>query len=149
MKKDNYTGKLTKDIINSGELLPEFLPIWMWSDFLIDNFKTGKENLILDGLARRVDEAPVLDKALKFYNRRKPEVIILNVSHEWGVERLLKRGRHDDHEEHIKKRIEWYDTNVVPTIEFFRNNPDYTVHEINGEQTIEEVHEEIIKKING
>lgn len=147
-KKDNYSSKLTNNILESGELLPEFLPIWIWTDFLIDNVKTGKEHLILDGLARRVDEAPVLDKALKFYDREKPEVIILNVSPEWSMKQLLERGRHDDHEEHIKRRIEWYDVNVVPTVELFRNNPYYIVHEINGEQSIEEVHEEIIKKIN-
>lgn len=148
VKKENHSSKLTKNILESGELLPEFLPIWIWTDFLIDNVKTGKEHLILDGLVRRVGEAPVLDKALKFYNREKPEVIILNVSHEWSMKRLLERGRHDDHEDNIKLRIEWYDTNVVPTVDFFRSNPDYAVHEINGEQTIEEVHNEIIKKIN-
>lgn len=149
MEKDSYTGKLTKNIVDNGELMPEFLPIWIWTDFLIHNFKTGKEHLILDGLARRVDEAPVLDKALKFYKREKPEIIILNVSHQWSMKRLLERGRHDDYEDNIKLRIQWYDANVVPTIEFFKNNPDYIVHEINGEQTIEEVQEEIIKKING
>ena len=147
IEKDNHTSRLTKNILEDGGLLPEFLPIWIWTDFFINNFKTGREHLILDGLARRVDEAPVLDKALKFYNREKPEVIILNVSQEWGVERLLKRGRHDDYEDNIKLRIEWYDANVAPTIEFFRNNPDYIIHEINGEQTIEEVHNEIVSKL--
>lgn len=147
IKSDNYSSKLTKNLLENGKLLPEFLPIWIWTDFFVKNFKTGKEHLILDGLARRVDEAPVLDNALKFYGREKPEVIILNVSHEWGVKRLLERGRHDDNKADIKRRIEWYDSNVVPTIQFFRNNSDYLVHEINGEQTIEQVHEEIVSKL--
>lgn len=148
IKRDNYSSKLTKNTLEAGELLPEFLPVWIWTDFLIDNLKTGKEHLILDGLARRVNEALVLDNALKFYSREKPDVIILNVSPQWSIQRLLERGRYDDNEADIKKKIEWYNSDVIPTIKFFRENPNYTVHEINGEQTIEKVNEEIIKKIN-
>lgn len=147
IKRNNYSSKLTKNLLENGKLLPEFLPIWIWTNFFVENFKTGKEHLILDGLARRMDEAPVLDKALKFYSRENPEVIILNVSREWSIERLLERGRHDDNKEHIERRIDWYDANVVPTIKFFRNNSDYIIHDIDGEQTIEKVHLDIIQKL--
>lgn len=146
-KDDSYTSHLTRDVIENGSLMPEFLPIWTWSNFLINNF-TGKENLILDGLARRVDEAPVLDGALKFYKSEKPSVIILNVSDSWSTKRLTERGRRDDNKEGIKRRIDWYKLNVIPTIEFFRNQiSTYNTYDINGEQTIEEVHNEIIGKL--
>lgn len=149
LAKDNsYTSQLTRNVIENGKLMPEFLPIWIWSNFLINNF-TGEENLILDGLARRVDEAPVLDGALKFYKSEKPSVIILNVSDEWSTQRLTERGRKDDNKEGIKRRIDWYKSNVIPTIEFFRKHtPTYNIYDINGEQTVEEVHNEIMKKIN-
>jgi adenylate kinase family enzyme len=57
------------------------------------------------------------------------------------------RGRLDDSDEEIKKRLDWYKANVVPAIEYFKNDPDYKFVSINGEQTIEEVHREIMQKL--
>ena len=145
--KENHTANLTKEVMNAGGLMPEFMPIWIWTNFLIENF-TGDEHLVLDGLSRRPHEAPILDSALKFYKREYPTIIALNVGREWATERLLGRGREDDKPEDIKKRVEWYDTNVIPAIEYFRNNGRFTVLDINGERSKEEVHKEIIEKIN-
>jgi adenylate kinase len=146
-KLDYYTSRRTADVINSGHLMPAFLPIWIWTDFLIKNLDEN-DHIIFDGLVRRADEAPIFDGAMKFYARKKPYIILLNVSEKWATERLLERRRSDDKTEEIKKRIDWYRTDVVPTLDFFKNNDYYTFLEINGEQTIEQVHEEIIKKID-
>lgn len=147
MSQDSHTARLTKETVEAGKLMPEFMPIWLWTNFLIENF-TGDEHLVLDGLSRRPHEAPILDSALKFYKREYPTIVVINASREWARERLLGRGRGDDNEEDIKKRVEWYDTNVVPAIEYFRNNGRYTVIDINGEQTKEEVHRDIVSAID-
>lgn len=144
---DNHTAKLTKARMEEGGLMPEFMPIKMWADYLVDNF-TGEEHLLLDGLARRPHEAPILDSALKFYKREYPTMIVINVSREWATQRLLGRGRGDDNLDDIKRRVEWYDTNVVPAIEYFRNNGRFTVLDINGEQPIDGVYKELIGKID-
>ncbi len=146
MTRNNYTAQKVEDVLAEGGLLPEFLPIWVWTNFLIENY-TGVEHLILDGISRRVSEAPVLDAALKFYHLDKPDVILIDTSLEWAKERLLGRGRADDTEEDIKERLEWYEENVVPTIDFFRDNPDYNFVEVNGEQSIEGVHKDIVSKL--
>jgi len=143
---DTHTHKLVKEVLDRGGLLPAFLPIWVWTGLFINSFR-GVEHLIFDGLGRRVAEAPVLDGALKFYKREKPDVILLNVSREWATQCLKKRGRHDDTDEEIKKRLNWFDAYVAPTIKFFMNNPDYRFRDINGEQTIEKVHQDIIAKV--
>ncbi|WKZ26402.1 MAG: nucleoside monophosphate kinase [Candidatus Paceibacterota bacterium] len=140
-----YTSRLTKEIIDKGGLLPAFLPVWLWTSHLNENF-TGEEDLVLDGLCRRPYEAPVLDSALKFYKLDKPFVVSLNVSRDWSMERLKSRGRKDDTEEYINSRLDWYEKEVAPSVDFFRNNPDYNLLEINGEQPIEKVYEEIIQK---
>src|SRR3989344_985591 len=98
---------------------------------------TGKEHLILDGLSRRVAEAPVLSAALKFYKREKPCVIVLNVSRKWSMDRLKERGRYDDAEKEINRRLDWYDANVAPTIEYFKKDAYYKYLEIDGEQPVE------------
>ncbi|HEY0221046.1 MAG TPA: nucleoside monophosphate kinase [Candidatus Paceibacterota bacterium] len=142
----SFTAKLTKEIMTNGGLLPEFLPIWIWTEYLIKHV-SGDEHMVLDGLSRRAHEAPILDSAMRFYKREKPFVLSVEVSGEWAKERLLGRGRVDDSEKEIEERIAWYYENVVPAMEYFKNNPNYNFIPVNGEQTIEEVHNEIMSKI--
>lgn len=142
----SYTAALVKGVMSTGALLPEFLPIWMWTEILVHDFK-GHENIIFEGVSRREHEAPILDSAMRFYKRENPFVISLKVSKEWATERLNARGRYDDTPADIVERLNWYDKNVVPAIEFFKNDPYYKFIEVNGEKSIEEVHEEIVKKL--
>lgn len=146
IEEAGLSAELARKIMSEGGLLPSFIPIWIWTNYFVRHL-AGHEHLILDGLARRLYEAPVLDDALKFYNRAKPFVISINVSREWATERLMNRGRVDDNKLDIGSRLDWYDTNVSPTIEYFKSNPYYTTLDINGEQTIEDVHKEIMTKI--
>ncbi|MCC2631239.1 MAG: adk, adenylate kinase, adenylate kinase [Candidatus Paceibacter sp.] len=139
------TAQLTKKVMTEGGLLPSFVPIWIWTNYFV-RYLDGSEHLILDGLSRRSYEAPVLDDALKFFNREKPFVIILNVSDHLAREHLLSRGRSDDNKLDIDSRLDWFKTNVDPTIDYFKKNSYYTVLEIDGEQSIKEVHQEILKR---
>lgn len=146
-KQNTYTAKKVRNILEEGGLLPAFLAVWVWSNFFMGKY-TGEEHLLLDGVTRRVDEAPVLSDALKFYGKDKnPAVVILNVSRETAVKYLMKRGRYDDNEDDINERLDWFEENTIPAIDFFRNNPDYKIHEIDGEKSIEEVHEQLIKSL--
>jgi len=147
IKEVGLAQELTSKIMSEGGLLPSFLPIWIWTHTFIRNLN-GKEHLVLDGLSRRAYEAPILHDALKFYNREKPTVIVINVSKEWSKQHLLSRGRADDKTNDIDARLEWYDTNVMPTIDFFRQNDYYKVIDINGEQSIEKVNADIIAAIS-
>ncbi|MFH1626626.1 MAG: nucleoside monophosphate kinase [bacterium] len=145
-KGNSYTQKLTKKIVEVGGLLPESIAICRWQQYLIKNF-TGKENIIFDGISRKFLEAQILDKTLKFYNIQKYKVIHINTSSSWCTEKLLARNRKDDTKKGIEKRMKWYDTDVSQSINFFKNNKDCEFIDVNGEQTIEQVHNEIIKKV--
>ncbi len=141
----SYTAKKTNQIIEEGGLLPEFLPIWIWSEYLVKHV-SGDEHMILDGLSRRAHEAPILNSAMKFYGRIKPFVISINVSHEWAKEKLLARERGDDKTEQIEKRLAWFEKNVIPAMQYFENNEFYNFVTINGEQSVEDVHKELMEK---
>lgn len=145
LSKDNYTSRLTGEVMKGGGLLPPFLPIWIWTDFFVENL-TGDEDMVLDGLCRVSSEATILDSAMKFYKREKPTVVYIKTSYEWSFARLKGRGRADDTDEYIKSRLEWFDTNVLPAIDFFRNNDNYCFKEVDGEKTPDEVHKEILSK---
>lgn len=143
---DNYSGKLVGDILRDGKLIPVFLPIWIWTDIFVKNF-TGTQDLVLDGLCRRYEESVALDSAFNFYKIEKPNIILMNVSKEWSYTRMMERKRADDIPEKINNRLEWYEKDVVPSIEYFRNKDGYNFIEINGEQSIEDVHKDIIKAL--
>lgn len=145
--KGNHTAGIVKEILENGGLLPEFIPIWVWTKYLVEQV-TGTEHWVFDGLSRRPSEAPVLNGAFKFYKRERPFVILVEVSRKWSMERLLARGRYDDSREEITKRLDWFDEQVVPTIEFFKKHTEYyRFLTINGEQTIEKVQKDIITEL--
>lgn len=144
MEKEGLSSRLTKEVLADGGLMPEFLPIWLWTGFLVEYF-TGEEHLIMDGVSRRMHEAPVLHDALKFYRVRAPFVVYLNVSRERAFAMMKGRGRKDDTDEYINNRLDWFDENVLPVIEYFKKADGVTFLDINGEQTIEEVHADILR----
>jgi adenylate kinase family enzyme len=145
-KKDNFTAQLVKKSLDSGSLLPEFLPVWIWTQFFVDNVREN-EHILLDGLARRPDEVPILAKALEFYERAQPQIIFLQLTDEEATERLLGRGRSDDDMAEIKKRLTWFNENVIPAVHAWRNFPEVVVHEISSTPPIEEVHQSVLKTL--
>lgn len=145
-ESDSYTAKKIKEVIQNGGLLPEFLSIWVWTGLMMENIK-GDEHIFMDGLSRQPKEAPVLDSAIKFYERKNPTVVSIKVSDEWATKLLKGRGRSDDNDEEIKKRLDWYKKKVVPAMEYFKKDPYYKFISIDGEHTIPEVNQEIMQKV--
>ena len=145
-KGDSYSAQMVKSVMSAGGLMPESIVICLWTNYLINNF-SGKENLVFDGTSRRLFEAEILDRTLKFYDIPKYKVVYINVSNEWATERLLGRGRKDDTREVIESRLSWFDKDTIPSVNFFKNNKNCDFIDVNGEQTIEQVHDELMKKV--
>ncbi len=147
VKQPNYTSGLSYEIMKRGERQPDFLAAHIWSHVLIATFN-GRQHLFIDGTPRSKNEAVILDTAIKFYKLNKPFVVYMDVSNEWARERLLARGRADDKgAEGVEKRLAWFERDVMPAVEYYREHPDYHFLHINGEQSIEEVHTEFLEKI--
>lgn len=146
INEQNFVSDLTKKTLLSGGLLPEFLPITVWSQALTQEY-TGNELLILDGVSRRIPEAPILKNALKYIGIQRMLVINIVVSDEWSTDRLIGRGRDDDNHQEIQKRLSWFSENTAPVLDYFKKEDIFEIIDINGEQTIEQVHNEIIQKI--
>jgi adenylate kinase family enzyme len=108
---------------------------------------TGEEHLILDGTPRSLLEVQVLDTAMEFYGRKDIYVIHLEVSRQWSEDRMVARKRADDTLEDIKKRLDWFDKDVAPALDYYRNHPNYKYIKINGERTIEEIKADIQKSL--
>ncbi len=152
IKGDSYAASIARGVQEKGGLQPSFLAMWIWSDLFVKHL-TGNEHIILDGAPRTLSEAHHLDIAMKFFKREQPTVIYLKVHREWSFNHLMaraeKEGRKDDTEASINKRLDWFDHDVLPTINHYRRDRDYDFIEINGERSIEEVHREIIANVFG
>lgn len=134
-------------LINHGNLVPSFIPIWMLSSFLIKKY-TGREFLILDGV-RLLPEFKILEEALEFFGYPEMHAIVLNTPEVICKERLQLRGRPDDLDEsHVAKRLKWYEEQVVPSVEYLREKDGCYVHDINGDQPIEGVQHDIRVALN-
>ncbi len=146
IETSGYTAQMLKQGINRGERLPDNFAIWTWTNFLFDKF-TGAEHIFCDGCPRSLLEAQALDLLFKFYNRNLPVVVYVDVSREESKRRLLERGRADDKPEDIDRRLDWFDRDVLPAVEFYRNSPKYRFIEVDGEQTREKIHEDLVKML--
>lgn len=144
IRENSYSSSIAKKIYEAGGRQPDFLACYMWASMLIDELHPDT-HLMFDGAPRSRAEAELVTTALDFYERKDPVVVYINVGRKWSEDRLLSRGRSDDKSlAKINERLNWFDTSVLPAIEYFRSNPRYQFIEINGEQAIEKVHKDIV-----
>jgi adenylate kinase family enzyme len=146
IKGDSFTRRRTKEVINAGDLMPEFMAVHIWSDMLVENYKEG-DHIIFDGTPRIYHEAGTLDTVFSFYKLAKSTVIYLDISHDEAMKRLLLRKRTDDTPASIEERLGWYEKEVVEALKFFEDNPNYLFLKIDGERSVEKIHADIVKKV--
>ncbi len=139
----SYTGTQIKETLEKGFLQPDFLTISIFTRMLIDSL-TDKTELIVDGYPRTLGQAKAFEDAMRFYNRSDVSIIYIEVGKEEAIKRMKLRGRADDTDEGIAQRFDEYVNNVVPAFEYFKEKEGYTIYRINGEQSIEGVHKELI-----
>ena len=145
-KEENFAARLAKSKMKDGDLLPSFLAVWLWSGALIEGVKENN-NVIMDGSPRTLLEALMTDDAMEFYGRSNVVPIFLETSEEWSTQRLLGRGRSDDSLKSIKKRMAYFEKSVAPIIDYYEKESKYKLIKVNGEQSVEDVHREILEKV--
>ena len=145
-KEETLAARLAKRKMKAGGLLPSFLAVWLWSGALIEGINENN-NVIMDGSPRTLLEAMMTDDAMEFYGRNKVVPVFLETSEEWSTQRLLGRGRSDDSLKSIKERQAYFEKDVVPVIDYYEGKSKYKLTRINGEQSVEAVHKEILEKV--
>ena len=138
-------GKLTGEIIDNGVRIYDFMAIYLQTKKVVENF-TGEEHIIADGLARGPDQTRAFDDMMKFFHREDLVIINLVIDDETAIKRLMARGRNDDTEEAIRRRLAWTKTDVLPQLEFFKSR-GRQICEIDGEPSVEMIHAEILKAL--
>ena len=142
-KNNTLLGRKVGEVMNTGGLIPMRITSCLWVQKF--NEIKGSEILIFEGGPRWLEEAKLLDEASGFLGRPKAVAVLLEVSAEESRRRLRARKRADDTDERITNRLAWYQTNVIPEIEYFRS--EGRLIEVNGENAPEAVCEEIWNKL--
>ncbi len=146
IQSDSFTAKLVKEAMTRGEYIVDFLTNTLFTDMLIANLSPEK-HLIADGYPRTASQSVVFTDMMKFFKRDNVKIIYIEVGKEESMKRNLLRGRNDDTKEGINKRFDEYINKVIPAMNYFKDKAGYKIYTINGEQTIEQVHKDIIKAL--
>lgn len=115
-------GALAKSHMDKGELVPDDVIIGMIDSYLD---KMGDVNgVIFDGFPRTVAQAQALKDLLASYKTSVAVCLNLEVPNDELMTRLIERGktsgRSDDNEETIKARLDVYDKQTKPVLEFYK-----------------------------
>src|ERR687891_1300103 len=100
-------GEKVAPIVERGDLVPDDLMVELIRERL-----EREDGFVLDGFPRTVPQAEALDAMLEEIEKPLDVVLLLEVSDDVAVERLLQRGavehRADDEPEAIRNRLRLY-----------------------------------------
>lgn len=136
MARGSDLGRFAKTFYDKGNLVPDATVIDMIKSRLAD-----AENVILDGFPRTVVQAASLDDELSKIGVNLDRVVFFRVDVDELIDRLEKRreieGRVDDEPEAIRHRMDVYNHETAPVVDYYRDNDRVT--EVDALGTIEEV----------
>ena len=115
IERNTSLGRQVKDIINQGELVSDDLVL----KIVRQNLDNDNKGWILDGYPRNLSQANSLNEVLTEINQPLEVVFYLDIPEEVLIKRLLLRGRKDDTEKTIRKRINIYKKTTQPLIQYF------------------------------
>ena len=140
-------GLQAKEVMARGDLVSDEILLGMLKDrFSRDDTRAG---FILDGYPRNLVQAAALDELLTSLGQKFDAAVQLTVDNEKIVERLAGRaqaeGRADDNPESVRKRLQVYDEQTAPVVEFYRQHGQLTV--VDGVGALDEVFTRIVEAI--
>jgi len=111
-------GIQAKAHVDAGELVPNILVMAM----IRERFgqRDTEKGWILDGFPRNISQADALDQLLQIMRQPYGFAVNFAVPNNILVERMLGRGRQDDNEAIIRRRLEVYHEQTAPLIEFYQ-----------------------------
>ncbi len=172
LKKESELSKQIRNIIESGKLVSDKI-IYDLIEDKISN-KNIENMMIFDGFPRNIEQAKNLEIMLKKHNQHLSKVLNLKVDYSVLIKRISGRvscpvckntfneyfdpppqkcrenkliKRSDDNEGTVKKRLEIYDKETLPLLEYYKNQNK--VLNIDAMKQIDEVRKEIRGVLKG
>ncbi|ACA99048.1 MULTISPECIES: adenylate kinase [Cyanophyceae] len=128
-------GQQAQGFVDRGELVPDSLILNLIRERLQE--QDAQQGWILDGFPRNVSQAEFLNTLLTELKQQCDVALNLEVPDATLVERLLSRGRKDDNQETIRRRLEVYREQTAPVIDFYQKQG--SLKSVDGDRSLEEV----------
>jgi adenylate kinase len=139
-------GKKAKAAMDAGKLVANNIVIGIVEERLEQ--PDAQPGFVLDGFPRNTAQAQVLDKLLKGHHQHPiDKAVHLAVDDEEIIHRLhdraVKEGRHDDQPDVIRHRIEVYNAETHPLLDYYEAQGKLVT--LKGVGTVEEIFQGILK----
>ena len=148
IRNETPLGLKVKSIIEQGELVPD--------ELLIDLLRAAMQRypdvrgFVFDGFPRTLRQAADLDHLLEEDGEKVSLTLALEVDDQELITRLLIRaqreGRKDDTQEVIANRLNVYQKQTSPLIDFYENQGKFRA--VPGMGSIEEIFSRLCKEID-
>lgn len=135
-EEDSEEGLRIKNILDSGQLVDDQTTSELVRKRVAE--EDCKNGFVMDGYPRTIAQLNIFDPAFE-------KVIYLNVLKQEVVKRLLSRGRADDSEQLINKRLNLYYLQTQPLLDYYKNKG--ILIEVDGMGDIQNIQDEIKKHI--
>jgi adenylate kinase len=138
-------GRELKDVMDRGDLVNDELMVRLIRSRLSRGDTLG--GFVLDGFPRTMPQAEALDDLLRELGRELDIVFDFKVpDREVLLQRLLQRateeGRSDDTPDAIQRRLELYDQETAPLVDYYRTHRANVVG-IHADRSVDSVFHEI------
>ncbi|WP_368018447.1 adenylate kinase [Olsenella sp. AGMB03486] len=168
IKNGTELGKQAKSYMDKGQLVPDELVVNLVKERLADD--DAQKGFILDGFPRNTAQAVVLDSELKDMGLALDAAVLVDVDPDVIVKRLSSRRtckncgytapagvdvcprcggemyqRDDDKPETIQRRLDVYQTQTAPLIEYYKGHE--LLKTVNGEQAVDDVYKDMKEQL--
>ena len=168
IKNGTELGKQAKSYMDKGQLVPDELVVNLVKERLADD--DAQKGFILDGFPRNTAQAVVLDSELKDMGLALDAAVLVDVDPDIIVKRLSSRRtckncgytapagvdvcprcggemyqRDDDKPETIQRRLDVYQTQTAPLIEYYKGHG--LLKTVNGEQAVDDVYKDMKEQL--
>ncbi len=149
IKGETELGLLAKSYMDKGQLVPDEVTINMLKSEVLKH--ENPKGFIFDGFPRTNAQAEALDSFLEEINSSITQMISLDVEEEELKSRLANRakdsGRVDDADpEVIQNRINVYNAETAPVIDFYKKQGKWT--KVDGIGSIDEITQRLFDTID-
>jgi adenylate kinase len=146
---DNDLGRELSEVMDRGDLVNDDMMIRLIHSRLSRGDTLG--GFILDGFPRTMPQAEALDELLRELGRELDVVFDFQVpDREVLLQRMLRRAteenRTDDTPEAIERRLELYERETAPLVEYYRTHQANVVG-IHADRSVDEVFAEIERSL--
>lgn len=138
-KEHTPLGRQIKVVMNAGLLIPDAKTLKIVSEYL--NRPEYQEGYILDGFPRTLVQAKAFQNGID-------KVVYLKISDKEALWRIAGRNdatREDETLMAVRKRIESFHKFTEPVLDYYKKKGKLI--EVDGEQPIEKIHAEIMRKL--